>query len=166
MLPDKLQHQQLVEIGVEQRSRDRVQFPVVVMRPLREVHDHQAMSSIMRRPARNARPPSMRALQIVGRLVDAGRDVLDHLRNLRNLRFGFFPLLLVHVFADRGDRLGPVTGVSARRVNLVLEPGTLRKPLFVQEQPGTLSKSAFTSSSDCSERAGEPLACQSARALE
>src|SRR6185295_19854902 len=44
MLPDKLQHQQLVEIGVEQGSRDRVQFPVVVMRPLRKVHNHQANS--------------------------------------------------------------------------------------------------------------------------
>jgi len=33
MLPDKLQHQQLVEISVEQRSCDRVEFPVVVVRP-------------------------------------------------------------------------------------------------------------------------------------
>ena len=33
MLPDELQHQQLVEIGIEQGSRDRIEFPVVVMRP-------------------------------------------------------------------------------------------------------------------------------------
>src|ERR1700675_3689712 len=45
MLPDKLQHQQLVEISVEQRARDRVQFPVVIVRPLCEVHDHELLSS-------------------------------------------------------------------------------------------------------------------------
>jgi hypothetical protein len=41
MFPDELQHQQLVEIGIKQGSNDRVQFPVVVVRPLREVHDHR-----------------------------------------------------------------------------------------------------------------------------
>src|SRR5882757_5099666 len=45
MLPDELQHQQLVEIGIEQRPGDRVQFPVVIVRPLREVHDHAQISS-------------------------------------------------------------------------------------------------------------------------
>src|SRR5579863_7307592 len=40
MLPDKLQHQKLVEIGIEQGSGDRVEFPVVIMCPLCEVHDH------------------------------------------------------------------------------------------------------------------------------
>ena len=46
VLPDKLKHEQLVEIGVEQGSRDRVQCPVVVMRPLREVHDHGSEYSL------------------------------------------------------------------------------------------------------------------------
>ena len=41
VLPDELQHQQLVEIGIEQGSGDRVQFPVVVMRSLGEVDDHR-----------------------------------------------------------------------------------------------------------------------------
>src|ERR1700691_751546 len=44
-LPDKLQHQQLIEISVEQRAGDRVEFPVVIVRPLREVHDHALISS-------------------------------------------------------------------------------------------------------------------------
>jgi hypothetical protein len=41
MFPDELQHQQLVEVRIEQGSNDRIQFPVVVMRALREVHDHR-----------------------------------------------------------------------------------------------------------------------------
>jgi hypothetical protein len=41
MLPDELQHQQLVKIGIQQGSNHRVQFPVVVVRPLGEVHDHR-----------------------------------------------------------------------------------------------------------------------------
>src|ERR1700722_15361219 len=45
MLPYKLQHQQLIEISIEQRPRDRVQFPVVIVRPLCEVHDHELLSS-------------------------------------------------------------------------------------------------------------------------
>src|SRR5271154_1961491 len=45
MLPDKLQHQQLVEISVEQGPGDRVEFPVVVVRPLGEIHDHAELSS-------------------------------------------------------------------------------------------------------------------------
>ena len=41
MLPDKLQHQQLVEIGIEQRADDRVEFPVVVMRAFCKIDDHR-----------------------------------------------------------------------------------------------------------------------------
>jgi hypothetical protein len=40
MLPNKLQHQELVKIGIQQGSHHRVEFPVVVVRPFREVHDH------------------------------------------------------------------------------------------------------------------------------
>jgi hypothetical protein len=36
-----LEHQELVEIGIEQRPGDRVEFPVVVVRPLGKVHDHR-----------------------------------------------------------------------------------------------------------------------------
>jgi hypothetical protein len=40
MLPDELEHQELVKIGVEQRPRNRVQLPIVVMGASREVDDH------------------------------------------------------------------------------------------------------------------------------
>ena len=40
VLPDELQHQQLVEVRVEQRADDRVQTPVMVVGPLGEVHIH------------------------------------------------------------------------------------------------------------------------------
>jgi hypothetical protein len=39
-LPDELEHQELVKIGVEQRPRNRVQLPVMVMGAPREVDDH------------------------------------------------------------------------------------------------------------------------------
>jgi hypothetical protein len=38
--PDELQHQQLVEIRIEQGSDKRVQFPVVVVCTRREIDDH------------------------------------------------------------------------------------------------------------------------------
>jgi hypothetical protein len=41
MLPDEPQHQELVEIRIQQGSDDWIQFPVVVVRPLSEVHDHR-----------------------------------------------------------------------------------------------------------------------------
>jgi hypothetical protein len=40
MLPDKLQHQQFVEIRVQQRPDDRIEFPVMVMRAFGEIDDH------------------------------------------------------------------------------------------------------------------------------
>jgi hypothetical protein len=45
MLPDELKHQQLVEIGIEEGPDNGIQFPVVVVRPLGEVHDHRVLSS-------------------------------------------------------------------------------------------------------------------------
>src|SRR4051812_13085473 len=42
MLPDKLQHQQLVEVRVQQRADDRVEFPIMVMGAFGEVDDHQS----------------------------------------------------------------------------------------------------------------------------
>src|SRR5208337_1394020 len=41
-LPDELQHQQFINIGVEQRPRNGVHFPVMVVCAPREVDDHDA----------------------------------------------------------------------------------------------------------------------------
>jgi hypothetical protein len=41
MLPDELQHQELVKIRIQQGADDWIQFPVVVVRSLGEVHDHR-----------------------------------------------------------------------------------------------------------------------------
>ena len=46
MLPDELQHQKLIEVGIQQGSRYRVEFPVVVVCPLSEIDDHRAMFSL------------------------------------------------------------------------------------------------------------------------
>jgi hypothetical protein len=40
VLPDELQHEQLVEVGVEQGAHDGVEFPVVVVSALGEVDVH------------------------------------------------------------------------------------------------------------------------------
>jgi hypothetical protein len=42
MLPDKLQHQELVEIGIKQRPRNGIEFPVMVVRAPGQVDDHVA----------------------------------------------------------------------------------------------------------------------------
>ena len=46
MLPDELKHQELVEIGVEQGTRDGIEFPVVVMRAPSQVDDHYGANCI------------------------------------------------------------------------------------------------------------------------
>ena len=43
MLPDELEHQELVEVGIEQRARDRIEFPVMVVRAASEVDDHSSL---------------------------------------------------------------------------------------------------------------------------
>jgi len=40
LFPDELEHQELVEIGIEQGPRDRVQFPVVVVGAAGQVDNH------------------------------------------------------------------------------------------------------------------------------
>ena len=40
VLPDELEHEELVEVGVEQGADDGVELPVVVVRALGEVHVH------------------------------------------------------------------------------------------------------------------------------
>jgi hypothetical protein len=46
MLPDELQHQQLVEIGVEQGAGDWVQLPVMIVRATRQIDDHDGITLI------------------------------------------------------------------------------------------------------------------------
>jgi hypothetical protein len=44
VLPDELEHEELVEIGVEQRSRDRIEPPVVVVRSPGKINNHDAFT--------------------------------------------------------------------------------------------------------------------------
>ncbi len=43
MLPDELEHEELVEVGIEQRARDRIEFPVMVVGAASEVDDHSSL---------------------------------------------------------------------------------------------------------------------------
>src|SRR6185312_14399484 len=61
------------------------------------------------------------ALEIFRRPIYARRHVFDHLGNLRDLAFRLGPLLFIHIFANRGYGLGPVTRVGAWSIDLVLE---------------------------------------------
>ena len=72
--------------------------------------------------------------QIGGGLVDSGRDVVDHLGDHGNLRVGFLPFFLIHIFTDCRDWFGAVSRVGAGRVDLVLEPRTLGQSFLVEEQ--------------------------------
>ena len=60
MLPDELQHQQLVEIRIQQRTRDGIEFPVMVVRAPGEVDNHNdfnfTSTTAMRSPHRLDRP--------------------------------------------------------------------------------------------------------------
>ena len=40
VLPDKLQHEQLVEVSVEQRAGNGIQLPVMIVRASGEVDNH------------------------------------------------------------------------------------------------------------------------------
>src|SRR6185503_12223085 len=42
MLPDKLKHQQLVEIRIEQRSRNRIELPIMIVCASRQIDNHCA----------------------------------------------------------------------------------------------------------------------------
>ena len=44
MLPDELEHQELVEICIEQRARDGIELPVVVMCPSGEIDNHDSFT--------------------------------------------------------------------------------------------------------------------------
>ena len=48
VLPDELEHEQLVEVGVEQRADDGVELPVVVVGALGEVDIHASIVVGMR----------------------------------------------------------------------------------------------------------------------
>ena len=43
MLPDELEHEQLVEIGVEQGARDGIQLPVVIVRAPGQIDNHDTL---------------------------------------------------------------------------------------------------------------------------
>jgi hypothetical protein len=45
-LPDELQHQQFVEIGIQQRTRNWIEFPIMVMRAPGEVDNHNSSTLI------------------------------------------------------------------------------------------------------------------------
>ena len=116
MLPDELQHQQLVEIGVEQGSRDRVEFPVVVVRPFGEVHDHALISSYAVAAKANHKGMSEAGVsgefkvkfaleeerEIGGFALDAGALCLGKLA--KRLDVYEQPLALNFVRPDAGDR--------------------------------------------------------------
>jgi hypothetical protein len=59
LLPDELEHQELVKIGVQQRPRNRVQFPIVVMSAPGEVDDHDVTilltGNVLQKQARSHR---------------------------------------------------------------------------------------------------------------
>jgi hypothetical protein len=44
MLPDQLEHQQLVKIGIQHGARNGVQIPVMVVRAPGEVDNHSAFT--------------------------------------------------------------------------------------------------------------------------
>src|SRR5262245_12297535 len=53
ILPDELQHQQLVEVRVEQRADDGIELPVVVMCPFSQVDVHAIQSRLSAMPSAN-----------------------------------------------------------------------------------------------------------------
>ena len=44
MLPDELEHQEFVEISVEQRARDGIHLPVVIVRAPGEIDNHDSLT--------------------------------------------------------------------------------------------------------------------------
>jgi len=59
VLPDELEHQELVEISVEQRSRDRIEPPVVVVRSPGKIDNHDAFTLLDHAAAPEARIPAL-----------------------------------------------------------------------------------------------------------
>jgi hypothetical protein len=49
VLPDELQHQQLVEIRIQQRPDDRIQFPVMIVSATRKINNHNSTLPISRK---------------------------------------------------------------------------------------------------------------------
>ena len=64
-------------------------------------------------------------LQIIRGFANRDRDVFEHLANDGDLSLSFPPFSLIHVFTNRCNRLGPVTGVGAGSIDLMLEPWAL-----------------------------------------
>ncbi len=51
VLPDELEHEQLVKVGIEERARDGIEFPIMVVRAPGEVNDHDFYCKAARSPA-------------------------------------------------------------------------------------------------------------------
>ena len=61
------------------------------------------------------------------------RFVLQYLPDNHNRRVGLFPLLELDRLADSRDGFDSITGIEARRINLVLEPRPIRQALGGEE---------------------------------
>lgn len=48
MLPDELEHEQLVKICIEQRTRNRIELPIMVVRPPGDINDHNKTNLLHR----------------------------------------------------------------------------------------------------------------------
>ena len=77
--------------------------------------------------------PSHSFFQIIRRLIDPGGYASNYLGHLGHLSVSFCPLLFVHIFAHRSDRLSPIARIGAGRIYLVFKPWALRKPLLIQK---------------------------------
>jgi hypothetical protein len=85
LLPNELEHQQLVKIGIEQRPCNRVQFPVMVMRSPREVDDHNATTlphserSSGRSPVRRGVVPYKASKEVAGQMCSLASGIASGL---------------------------------------------------------------------------------------
>src|SRR6185437_16112904 len=93
IFPDELEHQKLVEVGIEQRTRDGIEFPVMVMCAPCQVDDHDA-STVKEGAAAPEEWSSARELQREGAArprrtrasVNALEAILESSWRMRSLR--------------------------------------------------------------------------------
>ena len=86
VLPDELEHEELVEIGVEQGARDGIHLPVMVMRAPGEIDNHDEFTLNEMRRRREARSSAwiLRGwLKSVAQLQHIHRVGRESLRELR-----------------------------------------------------------------------------------
>src|SRR5881275_720961 len=73
-------------------------------------------------------------LQLIRGLVYQLRLIVEHLGHAKDALLRLLPFALLDRFAYRGQGLYRVSGVCARRIDLMPEPWTLWQPVFVQER--------------------------------